>query len=198
MLAAGAATSLSAQRMDIHEDGSGHYHGLHFSHPLFSESITPDTKVRLNAEGEFEDEGNGYELEAEGEYAFNRSFSIEIGIPYVNLDPDDGASSSALGNIEVGLKFANFVFEDAGILLGYGFAVGLPTGSPDKGIGSDTEWELEPFLNAGIKRGSFELIGCGFPDTTRCCPSSCSLHMKSPPSGRRAAKGSRVAWWAAR
>ncbi len=158
-LATAGATTLSAQRMDIHEDGSGHYHGLHFSHPLFSESITPDTKVRFNAEGEFEDEGDGYELEAEGEYAFNRSFSIEIGIPYVTLDPNDGASTSALGNIELALKFANFVFEDAGILLGYGFAVGLPTGSPDKGIGSDTEWELEPFLNAGIKRGPLELVG---------------------------------------
>jgi hypothetical protein len=152
-------TALSAQRLDVREDGSGHYHGLHFSHPLFTESITPDTKIRLNVEGESEDEGNVYELEAEGEYAFNRSFSIEIGVPYVTLDPDDAASTSALGNIEVALKFANFVFEDAGILLGYGFAVGLPTGSPDKGIGSDTEWELEPFLNAGIKRGPFELIG---------------------------------------
>ena len=159
MLVAAHGTALSAQRLDIHEDGSGHYHGLHFSHPLFTESITPDTKIRLNVEGESEDEGNAYELEAEGEYAFNRSFSIEIGVPYVTLDPDDAASTSALGNIEVALKFANFVFEDAGILLGYGFAVGLPTGSPDKGIGSDTEWELEPFLNAGIKRGPFELIG---------------------------------------
>ena len=159
MLAAAGATTLSAQQLDIHEDGSGHYHGLHFSHPLFSESITPDTKVRFNAEGEFEDEGDGYEIEAEGEYALNRSFSIEIGIPYVTLDPNDAASTSALGNIEVALKFANFVFEDAGVLLGYGLAVELPTGNPDKGIGSDTEWELEPFLNAGIKRGSFELIG---------------------------------------
>ena len=159
MLVAAHGPALSAQRLDIHEDGSGHYHGLHFSHPLFTESITPDTKIRLNVEGESEDEGNAYELEAEGEYAFNRSFSIEIGVPYVTLDPDDAASTSALGNIEVALKFANFVFEDAGILLGYGFAVGLPTGSSDKGIGSDTEWELEPFLNAGIKRGPFELIG---------------------------------------
>ncbi len=159
LLVATPGTALSAQTLDFHEDGSAHYHGLHFKHPLFSESITPDTKVRFNAGGEFEDEGNGYEFEVEGEYAFHRSFSIEVGVPYVRLEPNEAAATSALGNIEVAFKFANFAFEDAGILIGYGFAVGLPTGSPEKGIGSDREWELEPFLNAGIKRGPFELIG---------------------------------------
>ncbi|MEE8361238.1 MAG: hypothetical protein V3R71_03740, partial [Gemmatimonadales bacterium] len=159
LLVATHGTALSAQSLDTHEDGTAHYHGLHFSHPLFSESITPDTKVRFNAGGEFEDEGDGYEIEVEGEYAFHRSFSIELVVPYVRLEPDDGPATSALGNIEVAFKFANFAFEDAGILIGYGLEVGLPTGSPDEGIGSDTEWELEPFLNAGIKRGPFELIG---------------------------------------
>lgn len=159
LLVATQGTALSAQRLDTHEDGSAHYHGLHFSHPLFSESITPDTKVRFNAGGEFEDEGDGYEFEIEGEYAFDRSFSIEVVVPYVRLEPNDESGTSALGNIEVAFKFASFAFEDAGILIGYGLEVGLPTGSPEKGIGSDREWELEPFLNAGIKRGPFELIG---------------------------------------
>lgn len=159
LLVATHGTALSAQRLDTHDDGSAHYHGLHFSHPLFSESITPDTKVRFNAGGEFEDEGDGYEFEIEGEYAFHRSFSVEVVVPYVRLEPNDESATSALGNIEVAFKFANFAFEDAGILIGYGFAVGLPTGTPEKGIGSDREWELEPFLNAGIKRGPFELIG---------------------------------------
>ena len=154
-----AASTGLAQRSDVHDDGSAHYHGLHFSHPLFTESIRPDTKVRFNAGGEWEDGGRAAELEVEAEYAFDRSFSIEIGVPYVRLEPNGAASTSALDNIEVAFKFANFAFEDAGVLLGYGFAVGLPTGDPAKGIGSDSEWELAPFLNAGFKRGVFELIG---------------------------------------
>jgi len=148
-----------ATQLDVHEDGTAHYHRLHFSHPMFAESISPDTKLRFSTGGAWETEGREFEFEAEGEYMFHRSFSIEVGVPYVRLDPEGESSASALGNVELTLKGANFAFEDAGVLLGYGLSFGLPTGNPAKGIGSDREWELEPFVNAGYKRGRLELIG---------------------------------------
>ena len=92
------------------------------------------------------------------EYAFHRAFSIEAGIPFARLDLDDEPGTSRLGNAEVALKFANFAFEDKGVLLGYGVEFGLPTGSDDAGIGSDHIVELEPFFNIGFTQGDWELV----------------------------------------
>lgn len=102
--------------------GSGHHDGLHFSHPLFTESVSPDKKFRtdynyldLGAE-----EGTRHEFALGLEYALSRSFSVEAGVPY-------SASDGALGFTSVSLKFANYAFEEQGISLGYGIGVGLPT-----------------------------------------------------------------------
>ena len=148
---------VSAAGQEEHAD-DGHLHGLHFSHPLFSESITPDTKVRFDFGREWEAEGTGSELELEAEYAFHPAFSIEFGAPYHFHNPDVGANETGLGNMEIALKFANFAFEDKGLLLGYGLEVGMPTGSDVTGIGSGHIWELEPFLGIGLVTGNFELV----------------------------------------
>lgn len=134
--------------------------GLHFSHPLVTESVSPDTKLRFDYDfGDLEGDATENGIGLEGEYAFHRSFSIEIGVPYVFANPEAGSADLRLGNIEVGLKFANYAFEDAGLLLGYGMEFGLPTGDDDTGIGSDNIIELEPFLNLGLKTGKWEWIG---------------------------------------
>lgn len=140
------------------EDCDHVHHGLHFSHPLFTESISPDTKVRLDFWKAWQSAGSESEINVEAEYAFHRSVSIEVGVPYAFLSPDGEGSGSGLGNVEVALKFANFAFEDHGILLGYGLAVGLPTGDVGAGTGTDHIWELEPFLNAGIATGKWEMV----------------------------------------
>ncbi len=154
-------------------DHSSHGHGenadqehetLHFSHPLVSESPSPDTKIRLNyafAEGEEEDgeDVEEQEIEVEVEYAFNRAFSVEVVVPYVHVDVDGMPNESNLDNIRVGMKFANFEFEDQGLLLGYGLEFGLPTGDDSEGIGSNHLFEIEPNLNFGYKRGKNELVG---------------------------------------
>lgn len=57
------------------------------------------------------------------------------------------------------MKFANYALAEEGLLSGYGFAVGLPTGDDQEGIGSDNIWELEPFLDIGFKRGPWDLVG---------------------------------------
>ena len=146
------------------------FHGetplLHFSHPLISESPTPDTKVRfdyiyLNAN---EDDIKINTILLEAEYAFFRWLSLEVDIPYTFLSEE--MTISRLNNIEVGLKYANFAFEESGLLLGGGIELGLPTGSDDTGIGSSNVWEVEPFLDFGYKNEGFETVGFakfGFP-----------------------------------
>lgn len=158
MLAALPLERLAAQQHS-HEQEAAHHEGLHFSHPLVTESVSPDTKVRLNVGRAWEAEVTETEIEVEGEVAFHRSFSIEFGAPFAAVDPEGAASVSNLGNLEVMFKFANYAFEQHGLLLGYGVEFGVPTGDAAKGIGSDHLWEVEPFLNLGYKRGRIELVG---------------------------------------
>lgn len=155
---AAAPQAVSAQADDADCSDHGHSHGLHFSHPLFTESVSPDTKVRFDFGRVWESEGNETELELEAEFAIDRTFSVEIVFPYTFLQPDEDPSTDRVGNLEIALKFANFAFEDHGILLGYGVEFGLPTGDQDEGIGSDHLWEIAPFLNIGAVVGGFEFV----------------------------------------
>lgn len=147
-------TEVRAQTRDSdadHEQADHDHDGLHFSHPLIAESVSPDTKVRLDHQ--FLDLPDGDQINVgvfEAEYAFFRSFSIETGLPYSYTDGD-------FGNLEVALKFANFALEDAGILLGYGVEFGFPTAG---GL-IEAESEIAPFLNIGLKRGDLEIVAWG-------------------------------------
>ncbi len=161
------------------DDGHSHTKkGLHFSHPLISESPSPDTKIRLDyfffdVEGESEEgeeeEGGGFKehtIRLEAEYAFSRNISLEVNVPYTFIDPDEGQGEDHFNNIEVGLKLASFIFEEYGLLLGGGIEFGIPAGDDEKGIGSDHIIEIEPFLSMGYKYNNFELVSflsLGFP-----------------------------------
>lgn len=164
-----------------HEDHA-HPGGLHFSHPLITESPSPDTKIRLdyfflNVDGEVEDEELGEEGEGpskfkestinlELEYAFTRNISIEADIPYTFINPDEGKDVNHFNNIEIGVKLATFILEEYGILLGGGLEFGLPIGDDEKGIGSDNIFEIEPFLSFGWKYKILEVVSflhIGFP-----------------------------------
>lgn len=80
---------LSVSSVAIAQDLDDHDHdheGLHFSHPIVSESPSPDTKMRVDygftdiTENDEELSQNGARLEAE--YALHPSFSIEFEVPY--------------------------------------------------------------------------------------------------------------------
>jgi len=174
------AATANAQQLHDHAD---HGHDLHFVHPLVAESISPDTKVRLNYE--YLDPAAEHELELEGEYAFSRAFSVEVG---VHFHPQD----TALGDTHVRLKGASYVLQESGVLLGYGVSVNIPTGSSnghesehaDDEHGDDEHAEeragdehggdehggdehaeehggfsVGPFLNAGVQVGRAEIVG---------------------------------------
>lgn len=138
---------------------------LHFSHPLISESPSPDTKVRFdyffaNEPGEEDEAGaNRHTLRFEGEYAFAPWLSLEVNVPYTFLDPDEEEGTDRLDNVEVGIKYANFTFAEHGLLLGGGIEFGLPTGNEEKGIGSDHVLEVEPFVDFGYQRDRWEIVG---------------------------------------
>jgi hypothetical protein len=124
---------------------------LEFSHPLITESISPDTKIRftfLDTKAKDNVLSQTYALELE--YSPVPSFSIHLDIPYTVLKPTGNHSISNLDEIEMTFKFANFAFASHNVLLGYGIGLGLPTGDQAKGIGNNHIWDINPFFNGGI------------------------------------------------
>jgi len=132
-----------------HEKGKPSPESLHFLDPLIGETPTLETSLRLDHRFRNRAAGTEHTLGLTAEYAFNDWLGFELGVPYAFLDPGDGPSRSNLGTIEIGLKFAPFIFPAEGLAFGGGLEIGLPTGDESKAIGSNREWELEPFLNAG-------------------------------------------------
>lgn len=139
-----------------------HHHGmLHFSHPLVAESVTPDTKIRLNGVFSNHSAGSDDEMEVEAEYAFAPAFSIELGFtPYTYTSRTPSALPGATGResfseLDIDLKFANFAFAEHGVLLGYGAGLAVPLrtgGEPVKALTS-----VEPFLNLGYQKAGWEV-----------------------------------------
>lgn len=165
LYAAPASAQEDQEQRHDHQDDHSHHHALHFTHPLIAESVSPDTKLRVDYAWQELEEESESELELEGEYAFHRAFSIEAGVHY---HPETGD----LGETHVMFKFANYAFEEQNILLGYGVELGLPTGSRghgghghestagehDHADPEDDIYEISPFLNAGLMAGRWELV----------------------------------------
>ncbi len=93
------------------------------------------------------------------EYALEPRFSLEAKVPYTFRNRQGGETVDRLDNIEVAAKFASNRFADRGTVIGGGLELGLPTGNDAKGIGSNNELEVAPFLDAGIQKGPFEVVG---------------------------------------
>ena len=152
---------LGSLRGQEHDDDHDHDH-LHFSHPLVTESPSPDTKLRLDFLGLRTSDPitireNDFRLE--GEYAFSGSLSLAVVVPFVSRIAPAAERASGFGNVELSLKAASLAFGDHGVLLGGGLSAALPTGSDAKGIGSSHILELEPFVDVGYKRDALELVG---------------------------------------
>jgi len=159
---------MTASQAQEHDDDHDHDH-LHFSHPLVTESPSPDTKLRLDYIGFRTSDPSGIHeniFRLEGEYAFTHSVSLAVVTPFISRTAPATEQASGLGNIELSLKAASLAFGEHGLLVGGGLSAALPTGSDVKRIGSSHLVELEPFLDAGYKRDALELVGFAILSST--------------------------------
>lgn len=147
------ATTIQAQH---HHDEE-----LHFSHPLITESPSPDTKVRFDYfYRRFTAERTGeHSARVEFEYAFKPSFSVEINLPYTFRRIAGDPTVSHTDSMDVAIKLTSSVFQEHHALLVYGVEFGLPTGSDTKAIGSSHIVEVAPYFGAGLKREKVEVVG---------------------------------------
>ncbi len=169
------------EHVEGHESDEGHHHGaLHFSHPLVAESVTPDTKFRLDAHFANGNRGSTLAFVFEGEYAFAPAFSIEMDVtPYTHafvpsaiIDEPAGSglpiqahlaatpagvAEKSFSELGVSFKFANFAFAEHRMLLGYGATLGLPLRRDGEPVHAVTT--IEPFLDIGYQQAGWELEG---------------------------------------
>ncbi len=126
---------------------------------MVTESPSPDTKVRFDVHTADEPGGTDRTtLRVEAEYAFAPWLSLELDAPYTFLSLPDSPGADHFDNVSLGLKYANYALARHGVLLGGGIEVALPTGSETAGIGSEEGVEIEPFLDAGLRQGRWEVI----------------------------------------
>lgn len=109
-------------------------------------------------------------------YGLTRDISLQVGIPYVDVQPDFGSSESGLGDVE--LKVLLRAHQD---LFGYPYfiphlAVTLPTGSESKGLGAG-----DPVVTAGISYGDkmYDFISWVWDVSYRINPNSDNQFMLS-------------------
>jgi len=154
-----ASTRLLAQEDHDHHDADHHGEGpVHFSHPIFTESPSPDTKVRVDyLHASLAQDVADHELRIEGEYAFSHSISIEANLPLTSRSRN-GVRTTAVGSGEIALKLASFAAAPHGLLLGGGLAFGLPGWNDNSDIASDHIVEVEPYLDFGYMRGRAEIV----------------------------------------
>jgi hypothetical protein len=120
---------------------------LHFSHPLITESPSPDTKVRFDYFYQSFRDGvpaGEHTPRVEFEYAFRPWISVETNVPYTFLRVEGQSQTSHTDNIEVALKVANLAIKERKLLFVYGLDLELPSGSDAKEIGSGHIFEVEP------------------------------------------------------
>jgi hypothetical protein len=138
-----------------------HEKHLHFAHPLVGETPSPDTKVRLDYffadRASLQSGLKENTIRLEVEYAFAPFISIEANFPYTWVSSGN-LSHRNFSNTEIGIKIADFSFEDNNLLIGYGFDFSMPTGNDKKEIGSSHLWNIEPGLSAGYKLNKLEII----------------------------------------
>ena len=160
-LVCGTAFTLSAADSS-HGDG---HKGIYLTTPLHTQNPLPKKKVKLAYYNLDIDEGTTQKdkdkLKLELEYKFNKNFGVNLQVPYTWVEKTKKGKTTDYDNlddVELSLNFANYAFEDNGVVIGYGLGLGIPTGDEEKYAGSDHLWRIMPFVNVGKAYDKVEVI----------------------------------------
>jgi hypothetical protein len=107
------------------------------------------------------------------EYGITDEWQLELGFAsFVDHDPTDGASTSGIGDLELGTKYSFMRIRESNVHAAVAFEVTVPTGDPDRELGEGF-MEYEPSLIVakdfpewhGLQL--FAQLGLGFVDRVR-------------------------------
>ena len=142
-----------------HGRAGRHHAHPHFTHPLVTESPLPENQARFDAAFARGSDADEFSVEASVEFALTPNLGVELALPYVWVDPEEGGGTDGIGNAEVAAKYADYRFGDSGFVLGAGIEIELPTGDDEAGTGDDQQIVLEPNVGVGYRSGPLEVIG---------------------------------------
>jgi len=154
------SSSLSAEEAVEGESEPGQEE-FRLMEPLVTENPLPETRLRFDyalKKETHERDATDHVMRLDAEFAPVRGLSFEVQLPYIVSDRDEEANRHNLADLKVIAKFASFVLEDEGVLLGGGLDLEMPTGNSENDIGSDRLVMIEPFVSAALSREFLETI----------------------------------------
>lgn len=135
---------------EVHSHGvaPAHHPGLHFSHPLISESPSPDTKVRLDYFFQHVDsndeKADQSTLRLEAEYAFHRTFSVSIQGPMPSLTRRTNQTRLTSVKLSWRLSLLTLLLKNTTYFLATASALACPRGMTQKGSVATTSLKSLP------------------------------------------------------
>jgi hypothetical protein len=129
---------------------------LEFFYPVVTRRPVIERELELRTKYEKSGGNRGIETFGSIEYPILPWWQIELEIPVVVNDPQEGPSTAGFGDIELENKFLLWKSVEHRALVAGGFEWRLPSGSMSRGLGG--ELSVEPFVSAGIALGPFDVL----------------------------------------
>jgi hypothetical protein len=130
---------------------------LEFFYPVVTRRPVIERELELRTRYEKGRDGREAEIAGAVEWPILPRWQIELEVPFVVTDPGDGPSMAGFGDLAIESKFLLWQSTEQRLLVSGGFELTLPSGSESRGLGG--EFDVEPFLAAGIALGPFDLLG---------------------------------------
>jgi hypothetical protein len=148
-----------------HED-TDHDHGtLHFSHPILTESPSPDTKLRFDVGSTLTGSPRDNAATIEGEYAFSPMVSLSV-VGTHAWQSGDATDLERSNAIELAIKGASFAIAQRGMLFGGGLGLEIPLNAGRSGAGEKEPASLEPFADWALEKGALQIVTMAAYSTT--------------------------------
>ena len=127
-----------------------------YFYPLRTRRPVIERELELRVEHEKGRDERVTEVEAAIELPILPRWQVEVEVPFVLLDPRDGASVAGFGDVTIESKVLVWRSLEQLAALALGVEGRLPTGSERRGLGGEAA--VEPFAAFGIALGDFDVL----------------------------------------
>jgi hypothetical protein len=148
LLVCGAVAPAAAQYV---EPNLTFFDTLVTRHPVIEREL--EIKLHYTKERDADD----IETTAALEFPILPRLQLEIEVPFLVRNPEEGKAVAGFGDLELQAKLQVFKSVQYRTLVAFGLESTLASGSRSRDLGG--EYALEPFLTAGRALGPFDLIG---------------------------------------
>jgi hypothetical protein len=129
-------------------------YSLEFAYTLLTKRSVIEREIEFKFNYEKGSDGRAFEWVGALEWVLLPRWQIELEIPIVLQDPNEGSQQAGIGDLELTNRVLLYKGLDPPTLVTAGLEAKLPTGSQSRGTGGEAS--LEPFLAAGMAFGAFD------------------------------------------